>query len=51
MKKLPDIREIYKGVRKPVPRPTRVREDEREKIRRREDEKEIHQGEERQEER
>lgn len=41
MKKLPNIREIYRGVRKPVPPPSRVRQDEREKIRRRADEKEM----------
>ena len=40
------LRSIYKGIRKPVPPPTRVEPDKREKIKRREDRKEIdrHQG-------
>ena len=35
------LREIYKGIRKPVPPPTRVEPDRREKIKRREDRKEM----------
>jgi len=40
------LRDIYKGIRKPVPPPTRVEPDKREKIKRREDGKEMdrHQG-------
>ena len=40
-KRQPRIREVYKGVRKPVPPPTRVEPDRREKLRRGEDKKEI----------
>ncbi len=40
-KRLPGIREIYKGIRKPGAPPTRVERDEREKIRGREDAREI----------
>ncbi|MBK5093311.1 MAG: hypothetical protein JJE48_07325 [Actinobacteria bacterium] len=35
------IRDAYKSVRKPVPPPTRVEPDRREKLRRSQDEKEI----------
>lgn len=41
MKRLPNIREIYRGVRKQVARPTRVESDKRAKIRKKEDENEI----------
>jgi hypothetical protein len=40
-KRLPSAREVYKGVRKPVPPPTRVEPDRREELRRSEDKKEI----------
>jgi hypothetical protein len=40
-KRQPRIREVYKSVRKPVPPPTRVEPDRREKLRRGEDKKEI----------
>ena len=40
-KRLPRIREVYRGVRKPVPPPTRVEPDRREKLRRNQDKKEI----------
>ena len=35
------FRDIYRGVRKPVPPPTRVEPDKREKMKRREDKKEM----------
>jgi hypothetical protein len=35
------LRDIYRGVRKPVPPPTTVEPDKREKIKRREDKKEM----------
>ena len=35
------LRDIYKGIRKSVPPPTRVEPDRREKIKRREDRKEM----------
>ncbi|MBU4302543.1 MAG: hypothetical protein L6427_03435 [Actinomycetia bacterium] len=35
------LRDIYKGIRKPVPPPTRVEPDRREKMKRREDKKEM----------
>jgi len=40
-KRQPRIREVYKSVRKPVPPPTRVEPDRREKLRRSQDKKEI----------
>ena len=40
-KRRPRIREVYKSVRKRVPPPTRVEPDRREKLRRRQDKKEI----------
>ncbi len=35
------LRDIYKGIRKPVPPPTRVEPDRRDKIKRSEDRKEM----------
>lgn len=40
-KRLPGIREIYRGMRKPTAPPTRVERDRRDEIRGREDDKEI----------
>jgi hypothetical protein len=41
MKRLPGLREIYHGVRKPVAPPTRVERDRREGIRKKADMKEM----------
>jgi hypothetical protein len=41
VKRLPSIREIYRGVRKPVPPPSKVQSDRREEIRRKEDRKYV----------
>ena len=41
MKRLPNIRDIYKGIRKPGAPPTRVEGDRRQQIRGREDAREI----------
>jgi hypothetical protein len=40
-KRRPRIREVYRSVRKPVPPPTRVEPDRREKLRKNRDKKEI----------
>jgi hypothetical protein len=41
MKRVPNIRDIYKGIRKPGAPPTRVEGDRRQQIRGREDAREI----------
>jgi hypothetical protein len=41
MKRVPNIRDIYKGIRKPGAPPTRIEGDRREQIRRKEDVREI----------
>lgn len=41
MKRLPNFREIYRGVRKPTPPPTRVEQDRRGRMKREEDAEEI----------
>jgi hypothetical protein len=41
MKRVPNLRDIYKGIRKPGAPPTRVEGDRRQKIRGREDAREI----------
>ncbi|HEY5532278.1 MAG TPA: hypothetical protein VIK22_09810 [Candidatus Anoxymicrobiaceae bacterium] len=41
MKRAPRLSEIYRGIRKPTAPPTRVEKDLREKIRGREDKKDI----------
>lgn len=40
-KRLPNIRDIYRGMRKTVPPPSRIEPDSRQKLRRKEDKKEI----------
>jgi len=40
-RRMPTIREIYKGIRKPAPPPSRVERDRRESIRCRDDREEI----------
>jgi len=41
LKRLPTPGEIYRGIRKPVPAPTKVEGDKRQKIRRREDRRQM----------
>lgn len=41
MKRLPDVHEIYKRIRKRTPPPTSVQKDRRDELRRKEDRKEM----------
>jgi len=41
MKKLPDIRDVYKSIRKPVPPPTKAEQDRREKLKRKDARREM----------